>query len=869
MIKKLLFTLLIWLPIFGISQSNEVVYIDINKSFKNIGELIDTISNQSNKNFSYLPSTLSKGKMKVKEGRYLLEDLLDKVCTSYNAYYQVLNNVIIIKPQPLSENKQKHITGRVIAEASGEAISYAILYVQGLSKEVKANRFGYFSFKPPPRKNLFIWCKAVDKKSTFLTLDILSDSFIIIALPEIDEIKKVTLKGKIEQQDSTFKNDGNSSTVVLTGQQIKQIPPFLGEYDALNSLIYTPGVTKGTEGNNGLFIRGGSPDQNLITLDGAILYNPNHFFGLFSPFSADAIQNISLQKGGFEADIGGRLSSHLAIDLKEGNTQKHQAHFSLSPLAISASANGPLKSPKTTYLLSFRRSYFDLVVTPLLPENNSVGFFFYDINAKVTHKINDKKTISFSYFNFKDKAFNKTVFNSPEINNISRREESEQAIEWGNNVAQIKYQAQVTDRKFLESNIFFTQFGYSNLVSYQSREDSINTPIKENSSRYNFNSDISTLSTNHKITYWINNRAKLKFGLGYLYHSFKPSSSDIVITNNNITNPRPNSFNNDPIFANEIYAFAGLIYNVSSKITIKPGFRMSSYHTTRVNYFNPQPRVSFNHELPRNWSWNIAATSTAQYLHFATNNTIGIPLDLWLPATDDLAPSESNQISLGLNKNTKKWSFTTDLFYKTFENLLDYIEGEEYLGLSNSWEEKFVQGNGLSYGIDALYKKKRGLVTGWIGYTWSINSRQFDSINNGEVYPFKYDRRHNLSAVFSFDINDKWSTFGSFVYGSGSAITLPIGRLPSAGIIGSSDVLIYGERNAHRLKDYHRLDIGFKHLKKKKHFNRIWNISIYNIYNRQNPFYITPGLDDAGNRNFVQVSLLPLIPSLTYRIEFN
>lgn len=863
----LLIGILIAVP--ALSQNMLDTHFYLQKRYTSPVELLDSIQSKTSVNISY-PSTLfaTSSKINIKKGKYNISSCLDRLCIQSKCIYSIIENTIVIKDNSKKVNtKQNQLYGKVIEDSTGEAIAYAYLFIDNGRQSYRANRFGYFSIPKPPRKEFTIWCLSPNKSSTSISVKYYTDSFITIVLPQLKSIKKVTIKGSFKRDSSSIEDAG--SDIILTHHDLKSTPPFLGEYDAMNALTYRSGVIKGTEGNNGLFIRGGSPDQNLITMDGAILYNPNHFFGLFSPFNADAIQNVTLQKSNFSAETGGRISSHLAIDLKEGNTIKNNAHFSISPLAISASANGPIFRNKTTYLLTFRRSYFDLLVTPLLPETNSLGFYFYDINGKVTHRFNDRHTLSFGYFNFRDKAFNRTRFRTPEFDGMVRTEESEQGLDWGNTMMQVKYKGQISKRKFLESIVYYTRFGYNNSVQFRLLEDSLGTKLVDDLNRYNFESTIETFASNHHLTYWVNRTLDLKVGIGYFYHSFLPSNSSLTLSTGGSGGLNRSSFDNDPIFANETYGFVSLEYHPHKRVNVSTGFRLSSFHTPRVNYFNPQPRLSLKYQLRNQWNLFSSATQTAQYLHFATNNTIGIPLDLWLPATDELAPATSNQFALGISKRKQSWQFSAESYYKTLSQIIDYVEGEEYLGLSNSWEEKFVQGSGESYGIDLNFEKNWNNSSIQGGYSWSKNTRQFDSINQGEVYPFKYDRRHNFSLIYNRQLSEKWVLFATFIYGSGSAVTLPIARYPSAGSISGGDILIYGERNAHRLRDYHRLDLSLSHTKQKKHFHRIWNISIYNALNRQNPFYITPGLDDEGNRNFVQVSLLPFIPSVTYRIEFN
>jgi hypothetical protein len=866
MIKRLiLFIIYLSFSASLCAQADLSKMVDLSKKYTNAIELLDTLAARTGLQFSYRSSLLQK-KIKIRKGVRPLQEIIDYLCSKTNSEYSIINSTVVIKEVKQGKsNKTIVISGKIVEDSTGEAIPYAYLYIENTSLSYKTTRHGYFSFIAPPRDSFTLFCVSAYESAISIQVNPDMDSFLVIVMPKPKPIKSVILK---KGPNNSMTNEDDIGIIKMTTTKLTQLPPFLGEHDIINALTFSPGVTKGTEGNNGLFIRGGSPDQNLITLDGALLYNPNHFFGLFSPFNSDAINHITMQKSGFGADIGGRLSSHLAIDLKEGNKFKHQHNFSISPIAITGSSNGPIKSPKTTYLVSFRRSYFDLLFTPLISKNNSLGFFFYDLNGKVTHHFNKKHKISVSIFAFQDKAFNKSKFERKSTNGTII-EENDQSLSWGNNLAQINYSGQIRKNVFLSSDIYYTSFKYKNNIAYSLVEDSSGKQTQNHKNTYDFNSNVFSISSNHGITWWATRRLKTMLGLGYFYHSFLPSNAQFFNNNNATLSPSLVANKEPTIFANETYAYAQLNYIVGPKLELNGGLRYSSYHTTRVNYFNPQPRFSAKIALPKSWYLKPSITQTVQYLHFSTNNTIGVPVDLWLPATKKLKPETSQQANLQIQKLHKNADFSVDIYYKLMNNLIDYAEGIEYLGISNFWEDKFVQGKGITYGVDVMLEKKLGNFKGWFGYSWSVNNRQFDSINGGNIFPFKYDRRNNISVVITTQLRKNLDFYTSWVYGSGSAITLPIGRYPNANNEPFSDIYIYGKRNSNRLRDYHRLDMGLKSTKIKKHFTRIWNISVYNLYNRQNPFYITPGSDKDGNRSFIQVSLLPFIPSVSYRIEIN
>lgn len=860
----LFFFVLIHSQVYG--QQNLSQQIELHKTYRNPIELLDTLSITTQLEFSYLNTQFSGKNIRIKKGNWAVQQLLDIIAAKTDSRYKVIGNTVVFKGLEQQANQEKRtISGFIIEDSTGESVADAFIYLENSNQVYRANHVGYFSFIAPPRDSFSIICLSGFKSAITKTISSTQDTFLVIVLPRPKSIKLLTL-GPGENKSILSEND--VGLLKIPGNKLKSLPPFLGEYDPIKPITYLPGISKGTEGNNGLYIRGGSPDQNLVTLDGALLFNPSHLLGLYSPFNADAVRNISLQKSGFEADKGGRLSSILAVDLKEGNQYRHNLSFTISPVAASVSANGPIASPKTTYLISLRRSYFDLVVTPLIANNTSTGFYFYDAVIGITHRLNRKNKISMTLFSSQDKGFNKSKFEIKDIKDKKYTETSEQGLGWNNQLINLKFESQLKKNLFLESNVYFSYFGYNNSIAYSRKIDSLSVDVENYSSEYKYNSDVFNISSNHGITHWIGQKLRLKYGLGYAYHSFMPGTSQYNILQNSVVNS-PISLNDPKVFANETYVYSDVRYEINSRLYVNAGLRYSSYHTTTVDYYNPQPRISLNCKSKNQWFFKPSYSRTTQYLHFASNNTIGLPVDLWLPVTKNLKPEYADQFGLQIQKIKKKVNFNVELYYKKMKQLIDYADGTEYVGLSKKWEDKFVQGTGEAFGAEFLIEKKIGKTTGWLGYTISKNSRQFDSINNGRAYPFKFDRRHDVSIVINHTFSKKIDLFITWVYATGNAITLPIARYPSASKDPYQDVYIYGARNSNRVTDYHKLDIAVNFYKQRTKYLRTFSISLNNAYNRQNPFYITPGTDKDGNRAFIQVSLLPILPSISYRIEFN
>ncbi len=840
--------------------------VKLKKTYRKPNELLDTLALQTNLQFSFRQSLFDQKKIRVAAGVYQLQELIDIISIKLKIRYTIIGSTIVFKELKLrDEIKSKNISGFVLEDSSGEVIADAYIYFTNSDKVYRTNRQGFFSFLAPPRDSLEINIIAGYRSARSIKIAPKKDTFLVILLPKLKSIKLLTISGKQQKSISPLNEVG---IIKLESSKLKSIPPFIGESDPLRPLNFMPGIAKGTEGNNGFFVRGGSPDQNLISLDGGLLFNPSHLLGIFSPFNADAVRNISIQKSGFEADKGSRLSSQINIDLKEGNKYRHECFFSVSPIAISAAANGPLKSPKTTYSIALRRSYLDLVIAPFQPKNVSTGFYFYDGIFKITQRFNAKAKLSITLFASKDKGFSKNSYERDERDAIIRNESNEQNLSWGNQLAVVSYENKIRANVFLESNFYATYFGYSNGINYLRTIDSSGVDIDKYKSNYTYKSNVYNLSSNHAITYWLGRKWRLKSGLGYTYHSFEPSTRRFAIESNQLAQGVL-KISDQKVFANETYLFVDARFEYSKYFTLNTGFRYSNYFTSDAVFFNPQPRVSAIFQTKNGIYIKPSYTRTVQYLHFATNNTIGLPVDLWLPVTKNLTPETADQFGLQIQKIYEKINLNIELFHKSMNQLIDYAEGVEYVGNAIKWEDKFEVGSGTSYGIELMVEKKIGNTTGWLSYTLSKNTRRFDSINNGKAFPFKYDRRNDLSIVINQKINKNIDAFIAWTFASGAAITLPSGRYPSVSQDPFQDIYIYTERNGSRLKDFHRLDIVVNFNKQKKKYLRTWSISFFNVYNRQNPFYITPGTDKNGNRSFVQVSLLPFIPSFSYRLSFN
>lgn len=765
------------------------------------------------------------------------------------------------------------ISGYVYDKETGERLIGANIYENNSNKGVISNEYGFYSLSTTrtERNTLtvsFLGYKKINKQ--IIPNEGQSIDFYLTA--ENYQLEEIELTGL---KEVPIEKRNEIGVIKISTKQMKVLPALGGEVDVLKALQLMPGVQSGNEGSSGLFVRGGSPDQNLVLLDGVPLYYVNHLGGFVSTFNIDAISNIKLTKGGFPARYGGRLSSILDIRMKEGNMKKIQGEGMLGMVAAKMAIQGPLKKDTTSYMVSARRMLYDLITRPISKwsfNGVSLGYTFYDFNAKVNHKFSDKDRLFLSAYLGDDRSV------------IRKKGENgfKNTLQWGNNLIALRWNHLFGQRLFSNLTFYHTRYRYSTDV----QSDFTNNGATLSSSR-EFLSGIYDFGGKLDFDYYLNSNVKMKFGLNSIYHRFKPGAT----TNRQNQNGQPiinNTIGNNDIFSWENSAYLENELRLGNKIKLNLGFRGAIYHVNGKDYISYEPRMLTSYLVTKNMSIRGAYSRMQQNVHLLTNSGIGLPIDLWVPATEEISPQVSNQWSFGLGRSLKKGSYELSIegYYKKMQNLIEYKEGANFLGTTDNWEE-LVESDGLgnSYGAELLVQKKEGKTTGWVGYTWSKTNRQFDNINQGKEFPYRYDRRHDASLVIAHQLKKDIDISASWVYGTGAAFTLPIGKYDivddsnlSFNQEGVSEVFIYGERNANRMRAFHKLDVGVNFRKKKKWGERTVNISIYNLYARQNPYYYfvdsevqydETGQNIISERNFFsQQSLFPILPSISYSFRF-
>ena len=795
---------------------------------------------------------------------------------------------------------QNHsLSGSVKDASNGETIIGATVFLPELNKSVSTNAYGFFSLSAPSGTYSVI-CSYTGYKTITQQVDLSKDVSLNISFTpaetNLDEVE-ISTKGSNENVKST-----QMGVVQLDMAEIKKIPAFMGEVDILKTIQLLPGIKNAGDGNTGFYVRGGGPDQNLILLDEANIYNASHLLGFFSVFNGDAIKSVNLYKGNMPAQYGGRLSSVLDISMKDGNNQHFEVDGGIGVIASRLTIQGPILKNKASFIISGRRTYVDVIAKPWIDKSDFKGtsYFFYDLNGKLNYTINDKNKLFLSGYFGRDKF----VYNDTEGDFNTK-------IPWGNASACLRWNHVANSKLFTNLSAVFTNYDFSFGAQQQDFELVINSGITD----YNLKYDIS---------YYPNSRHNFKTGVNYIFHTFVPTS----------VSAKQGSTVFDLGKKIKLYSHDAAIYvsddwELSQKLKLNLGLRFSnftqigpftrylkddfgkiydtlSYRNREVvaNYNGLEPRFSARYSLTKTSSLKASYSRNFQYIHLASISSISLPTDIWMPSTEVIKPQESHQYALGIFKNFKDNSYETsiEVYYKTMNNMIEYKEGSQPTdNVYDNPDNAFTYGKGWAYGAEFFLKKSKGKFTGWIGYTLSWTWRQFNDINYGLKFLAKYDRRHDASVVLMYDPNKKWNFGMVWVYGSGNRGTLPNGFfIYESGL--SND---YGLRNSYQFVAYHRMDVNVtytpsrtKKLQKRKrilvdqylsegrdtsqirvtrkwtkNFSNSFTLSVFNVYNRYNPYFIyltregdfTEGSLKVGAK---QVSLFPIIPSLTWNFKF-
>lgn len=778
--------------------------------------------------------------------------------------------ILMITASPLLAQQKFTWKGYVKDSLTGETLINASVLVNNQNRGVATNQYGYFSITLPAGSHQLIFSfvgyrpKEVDAD---FSKDISQD---ILLVPAAAAMQDVVVTTAAQKRLNNVKS-AQMGQIDLSINTVKSLPPFLGETDILKTLQLLPGVRNAGEGNSGFYVRGGGPDQNLILLDEAVVYNTGHLFGFFSVFNSDAVKNLSLIKGGMPAQYGGRLSSVIDIAMKDGNINKTQVDAGIGLIASRFSIQGPLIKNKASYIISARRTYIDVLMKPFIKKSSSFygsGYYFYDLNAKVNYKISNNDHLYLSGYFGRDKfKFNNT------------RRSFSTTIPWGNATTTLRWNHSFSKKLFSNVSLIYNDYKFD----FLGRQDDF---------KIGLSSGIKDWSAKADVDYFASTSHKIKFGGQYIYHTFYPSvasgSQDSIVFA---------PANTQRKFAGEYGLYIQDDWDISKHLKVNYGVRFSAFQqlgpytafTTDANgnkldstvykggqnvkaYSGLEPRVTLRYGFDNNSSIKASVTRNLQYIHLVSNAGTTLPTDIWVPSTYRVQPQDGILYAAGYFRNFKGNMFETSLevYYKTMQHQIEYKEGYTP-GLADP-EESFVFGKGWSYGSELFINKVKGRLTGWVGYTLSWTWRRFPDLNDGHKYPNKYDRRHDLSIVGIYELSPKWKLSSTFVFGTGNATSLPERFYFVDGTLTQE----FSSINAYRMKPYHRLDLAATYTpkpKKPRKYKSSWVFSIYNAYSRQNPYFYYFDQDGRladGSLKVTakQVSLFPIIPSVTWNVHF-
>lgn len=796
---------------------------------------------------------------------------------------------------PVAHAQNSTISGTVTDAVTGETLIGATV-VDGVSgKGAVTNAYGRYSLTLKG-DSASIKYSYFGYQSVMRPIRLEGNVKIDVAMGTEKDLKAVV----ITAQKVNSVRSSQMSAIEMPVEQLQAVPVLFGEADVLKALQLLPGVQSGSEGQNGMYVRGGGPDENLFLLDGVPVYNVNHSGGFFSAFNSDAVKNITLYKGSFPARFGGRLSSVLDITTNNGNDKELHGNVSVGLISAKFALEGPIVKEKTTFSLSARRTYGDFVLQPIIPmlldqsgKDVNVGYYFYDLNAKVTHKFSDKSRLYGSWYMGDDDMYAKIQMGNIVTAYMYQDDYLKFGYHWGNMVGSLRWNYVLMPKLFMNVSGSYTR--YRNSVLFGTEQHyTVNDETTMFDMDMDYNSGIRDWTGRVDFDFTPDPDHNIKFGTNYIFHKFKPEVlSTQLNSGDNLGNEGydvDTTIGGIEITAQEMMLFAEDDWSISEDVKVNMGLNLSGFKVRDVFYPSLQPRLSGRWMMGDGWSMKAGYAYMTQYLHLLSNSSVSLPTDLWVPVTDKVEPMTSNQFAAGVFYSWKNTvDFSIEGYYKKMSNLIEYREGTSLFGSTDSWEEKVCMGDGWSYGLEFLAQKSVGKWTGWLGYTWSKSERLFDRegqmLNSGKVFPAKYDRRHDVSIVCTYKPNKRFDCSVTWVYSTGNTSTLMTQNIVDP--TGSSTITLDDDgnpvvtdgplsvgylesRNNYRLPAYHRMDIGVNFHKELRHGVRTWSISVYNLYNHKNPYliYQTAALGLDENPKLMQLSIFPILPSVSYIFKF-
>jgi hypothetical protein len=738
------------------------------------------------------------------------------------------------------------VHGYVYEAGSGERLPSVLVKVLGTKSVAVSNAYGFYNLHFPKSDSIKIQYSLMGYQSVEKTVAGTNDQRVSISLsPTPTQLEEVVISDKQLLPGNVQK---------LSVQAIKKIPSLLGEPDIIKALQLLPGVNRGTEGFAAYYVRGGGTDQNLILLDEAPVYNANHVFGLFSAFNADAIKNVSFWKDDFPARYGGRLSSVLNLQMKEGNNQRFHAEGGIGITSARLTVEGPVVKDKSSFMVSGRRSFIDLIMKPFVPKNQKQNYNFYDLNAKFNWKLNEKNQLYTSTYVARDLLLEKNL-----VTRQSSQREILNQLNWGNFTMTARWNHQMNRRTFINTTVYHTRYRFS-VISNEERT----TDLTSDTEKLAFNSSLWAMSAKTDLNFYPSSQHTCSAGGQWTLQGFTPRDFRASSTADGEASGTKDFVRNQEIAA---YLEDRFVPNDDWELLL--GMRFNSLLSNEKNYYYPEPRFSVSRKLPKGIMLTVSYSRTNQFVHLLSNTGLGLSTDLYVPVTAFTPPQRADQISGTVKKyfDKPKLELSVSSYRKWMNNMIAYKDGADFLAVGETpkdlrWQDHVTTGKARSYGTEILLRRNSGRLTGWIGYTLSWTIHQFSELNDAKPFFPKYDRRHNLSLTGTLNISKKVKLSANWVYYTGNYINAPYA------FAGSQSYS--GYRNSYKTPDYHRLDTGIQFHKEKKWGSRYWEIGLYNAYMRRNLtyFYITKSSTAEGQKiDLKGRAMFSIIPSISYNFK--
>jgi hypothetical protein len=839
------------------TKSNKVL---LEKQEYLLSELLNEIHLQTGKEFSYT-SELNTGKrVKLSNPAGTIKEILSRVIDLKAFKIREKDDKVYLIAIPPHERKYT-ISGFVSDAESGEVLINATIANMSEFSGTVSNNFGFYSLSLKNSSHQLQFSFVGYENATF-DVNLSNDTTFNIALKPKTILKevKVTADNRANNINHLF-----VSTNTMSAKELNQNGVF-GESDLFKNLMQLPGVQSPQDGLGGLIIRNGSPDQNLILLDDVPVYYTSHLLGLYSIFNPDAINNVKLIKGGFPAHYGGRVSSVMDIRMRDGNTKRIGGDYSIGLLTAKFNLNGPIKKDKTTFNISMRRSYLDLILNGILELADSdvkAGYYFGDLNWKIVHRFSHRDKLYFSSYWGGDMARVKTT----DVISDQLSEKNTVKIGWGNFTNSLRWNHIYNRKLFGNTSLILSRYTF--LSDDKVEEKRGNGKYKENY-KYHFKSGIRDFSFKTEFDWIPDQKHYLKFGMEASLHHTKPGSEIVK----NRDNSGLDIDTDKKIKSQEINLYGECQIRFGKKFLVNMGTRWSSFFVEKTYYSTIEPRLNSQYFITPKWSVTGSFSQMTQYLHLVTTSSISMPTDIWLPVTKKIKPIDAFQYTGGTHYSfSKSVKLSIEGYHKLSRNILEFKETAYLQDIRSNWENQVESGKGWSKGLEMNLSKSMGTTTGSISYTLARARVRFQNLNDGKSFASPYDRRHAFSVFMKHKVSKKINLSAFWTYGTGLPATVPNATIPAISPYENnmvSNTPVFTERNAYRLSDYHRLDLSINFVKKKKRGTRTWNISVYNLYNRKNTSYVylKDKSESPGNYTLRKVSLFSLLPSVSYSYKF-